>query len=120
VSPLPRDDAVALFVERAQAAAAPEIAELCAKLDGLPLAIELAAARVSVLSPAAMLARLENRLSLLTSSMRDVPDRQRTLRAAIEWSRDLLDDDASRLFARLSVFAGGFTLEAAEALCSDE
>jgi predicted ATPase len=120
VSPLPRHDAVALFVERAQSAAAPEIAELCGKLDGLPLAIELAAARASVLSPAAILARLENRLSLLTSSMRDVPDRQRTLRAAIEWSCDLLDDDASRLFARLSVFAGGFTLEAAEALCGDD
>jgi predicted ATPase/class 3 adenylate cyclase len=120
VSPLPRDDAVELFVERAHAAVAPEIAELCAKLDGLPLAIELAAARASVLSPAAILARLENRLSLLTSSMRDVPDRQRTLRAAIEWSCDLLDDDARRLFARLSVFAGGFTLEAAEALWGED
>jgi predicted ATPase/class 3 adenylate cyclase len=119
VPPLPRDDAVALFVERARAAAAPEIAELCGRLDGLPLAIELAAARASVLSPAAILARLERRLPLLTSSMRDVPDRQRTLRAAIEWSCDLLDDEARLLFARLSVFAGGFTLEAAESLGGD-
>ncbi len=119
VPPLPGDDAVALFIERAHAAAAPEIAELCRRLDGLPLAIELAAAQASVLSPAAILARLERRLGLLTRGPRDVPERQRTLRATIEWSVDLLDDDARRLFARLSVFVGGFTLEAAEAVCGD-
>ena len=120
VPPLPDDDAVALFVERAQASAAPEVAELCRRLDGLPLAIELAAAQASVLSPAAILARLEQRLALLTRGPRDVPERQRTLRATIEWSVDLLDDEARRLFARLSVFAGGFTLDAAEAVCGDD
>jgi predicted ATPase/class 3 adenylate cyclase len=120
VPPLPDDDAVALFVERAHSDAAPEIAELCRRLDGLPLAIELAAARASVLSPAAILARLEQRLALLTSGPRDVPERQRTLRATIEWSVDLLDDDARRLFARLSVFARGFTLDAAEAVCGND
>ena len=119
VPPLPGDDAVALFVERAQAAAAPEIAEICRHLDGLPLAIELAAAQASVLSPTAILARLEQRLALLTRGPRDVSERQRTLRATIEWSVDLLDDEARRLFAQLSVFAGGFTLDAAEAICGD-
>jgi predicted ATPase len=119
VPPLPADDAVALFLERAHAAAAPEIVELCRRLDGLPLAIELAAAQASVLPPAAILARLEQRFELLTRGPRDVPERQRTLRATIEWSVDLLDDDARRLFARLSVFAGGFTLDAAEAVCGD-
>jgi predicted ATPase/class 3 adenylate cyclase len=120
VPPLADDDAVALFVARAQTTAAPEVAELCRRLDGLPLAIELAAARASVLSPAAILARLEQRLALLTSGPRDVPERQRTLRAAIEWSVDLLDDDARSTFARLSVFARGFTLDAAEAICGDD
>jgi predicted ATPase len=119
VPPLPGDDAVALFVERAQAVAGPEIAEICRQLDGLPLAIELAAAQASVLPPTAILARLEQRLALLTRGPRDVSERQRTLRATIEWSVDLLDDDARLLFARLSVFAGGFTLDAAEAICGD-
>jgi predicted ATPase/class 3 adenylate cyclase len=118
VPPLPRDDAVALFVERAQVVA-PEIAEICRRLDGLPLAIELAAAQASVLPPTAILARLEQRLALLTRGPRDVSERQRTLRATIEWSVELLDDDARLLFARLSVFAGGFTLDAAEAVCGD-
>jgi predicted ATPase/class 3 adenylate cyclase len=120
VPPLREDEAVALFVERAHVAAEPEVAELCRRLDGLPLAIELAAARASVLSPAAILARVEKRLTLLTSSMRDAPERQRTLRAAIEWSCDLLDDAARSLFARLSVFTGGFTLDAAEAICGED
>jgi predicted ATPase len=120
VPPLADEDAVALFVARTQTAAAPEVAELCRRLDGLPLAIELAAARASILSPAAILARLEQRLALLTSGPRDVPERQRTLRATIEWSVDLLDDEARSTFARLSVFAGGFTLEVAEAICGDD
>jgi predicted ATPase/class 3 adenylate cyclase len=122
VPPLPDEDAVALFVARAQTAAAPppEITELCRRLDGLPLAIELAAARASVLSPAAILARLEQRLALLTSGPRDVPERQRTLRATIAWSVDLLDDEAGLTFVRLSVFAGGFTLDAAEAVCGND
>jgi len=119
VSPLSTGDAVALFVERSGSAAAPEVEELCMRLDGLPLAIELAAARASVLTPAAILARLGQRLQLLTSGPRDAPERQRTLRATIEWSCDLLDDDAQQLFARLSVFAGGFTLDAAEAIGGD-
>ena len=119
VPSLPGDDAVALFVERAQAVAGPEIAEICRQLDGLPLAIELAAAQASVLSPTAILARLEQRLALLTRGPRDVSERQRTLRATIEWSVELLDDDARLLFARLSMFAGGFTLDAAEAICGD-
>jgi predicted ATPase len=119
VPPLPESDAVALFAERAHASEEPVIAELCRRLDGLPLAIELAAARASVLTPAAILARLEQRLPVLTSGPRDAPERQRTLRATIQWSCDLLGDDARTLFARLSVFAGGFTLEAAEAVCGD-
>jgi predicted ATPase/class 3 adenylate cyclase len=120
VPPLPDEDAVTLFVARAQTTAAPEVAELCRRLDGLPLAIELAAARASVLSPASILARLEQRLALLTGGPRDVPERQRTLRATIEWSFDLLDDAARSTFGRLSVFAGGFTLDAAEAVCGDD
>jgi predicted ATPase/class 3 adenylate cyclase len=119
VPPLPDDDAVALFAERAHTTTAAEVAELCRRLDGLPLAIELAAAQASVLSPAAILARLEQRLSLPTRGPRDVPERQRTLRATVEWSVDLLDDEARQVFARLSVFAGGFTLDAAEAVCGD-
>jgi predicted ATPase/class 3 adenylate cyclase len=117
--------AVRLFIERAQdvradftvdAANAPEIAEICHRLDGLPLAIELAAARVKLLSPSAMLARIEQRLPMLTGGARDLPARQQTLRATIAWSYDLLTDDEQKLFRRLSVFAGGWTLEAAEAV----
>ena len=111
-------EAVALFIERAQAvkpdfqvtnANAPAVAEICARLDGLPLAIELAAARIKLFPPQALLARLDQRLPLLTSSARDVPARQQTLRNTIEWSYDLLTAQEQRLFRRLSVFVGGCT-----------
>ena len=118
--------AVALFVARAVAVKpdfelnqenATAVAEICARLDGLPLAIELAAARVKVLSPASMRTRLTSRLQLLTGGARDMPERQQTLRAAIDWSYDLLSEAEQRLFRRLSVFVGGCTLEGAEAVC---
>jgi predicted ATPase len=118
--------AVRLFVERAQAvkpgfALAEEnahaVVEICRRLDGLPLAIELAAARCKVLSPQAMLGRLEHRLRLLTDGARDAPERQRTLRAAIAWSHDLLLPEERILFRRLGVFVGGCTLAAAERVC---
>ena len=117
--------AVALFVERAVAVKpdfelsrenASAITEICVRLDGLPLAIELAAARVKVLSPASMRTRLKSRLQLLTGGARDLPQRQQTLRAAIDWSYDLLSPTEQRLFRRLSVFVGGCNLEAAEAV----
>jgi predicted ATPase/class 3 adenylate cyclase len=117
--------AVRLFIERAQAARpdfvitddnAPYVAEICHRLDGLPLAIELAAARVRLLSPQAILSRLERRLPLLTGGARDLPARQQTLRNAIAWGYDILEPAEQRLFRRLSVLAGGFTLEAAEAV----
>jgi predicted ATPase len=122
VPPLPDDDAVALFFERARAvrpdfAANGAVAEICRRLDGLPLAIELAAARVKILQPDALLARLEQRLPLLAGGARDAPERQQTLRAAIAWSYDLLEEREQAGVARLSVFSGGWTLEAAEAVC---
>jgi tetratricopeptide (TPR) repeat protein len=92
------------------------VAEICARLDGLPLAIELAAVRVNVLTPQAMLPRLDERLSLLTTGPRSLPERQRTLRGAIDWSYRLLDEAQRRLFTRLAVFSGGGTLESIEAV----
>jgi predicted ATPase len=124
---LAQNAAVALFVARVQEikpdfalsnATAPVIAEICHRLDGLPLAIELAAARVKLLSPPALLARLERRLPLLVGGQRDLPARQQTLRDTIAWSYDLLGLSEQTLFRRLGVFAGGCTLEAAEALCA--
>jgi predicted ATPase/class 3 adenylate cyclase len=119
-------ESVALFVERARAiqpdfavtdANAPAVAEICVRLDGLPLAIELAAAQLRALSPQALLRHLERRLKLLTGGARDAPGRQQTLRATIDWSYALLDEAEQRLFGRQSVFAGGCDLEAAEAVC---
>jgi predicted ATPase/DNA-binding CsgD family transcriptional regulator len=119
-------EAVRLFVERARAARAdfvltdadaPVVASICHRLDGLPLAIELAAARSRVLLPPELLARLEPRLPLLTGGARDQPDRLRTMRAAIAWSYDLLTPEEQSLFRRLAVFVGGFTLESAETVC---
>ena len=113
VPPLAEPEAVDLFCERAQTEPSDEIQELCARLDNLPLAVELAAARTKALSPAQILERLSQRLDLL-KGRRDADPRQQTLRATIEWSHDLLSDEEQRLFRRLSVFAGGCTLEAAE------
>ena len=118
--------ATALFVERAlqvdasftlRDGDAPVIADICVALDGLPLAIELAAARTRLLSPSAIRARLSNRLELLSSGYHDVPDRQRTLRATLMWSYDLLEPAQQVLLRRAAVFAGGFVLEAAAAVC---
>ena len=122
-------EAVRLFIERAQAAKAdfaitnenaPAVAEICARLDGLPLAIELAAARIRLLPPQALLQRLSSRLKLLTGGGRNLPARQQTLRGAIDWSYSLLDPAEQTLFARLAVFVGGCTLEAIEAVCNAE
>lgn len=116
----------ALFVDRARAASpsfelthanAAAVSSICRRLDGLPLALELAAVRARLLSPTELLARLDQALPLLTGGARDLPERQQTMRAAIEWSYDLLDPAAQALFRRLSVFAGGWTLDAAEAVC---
>jgi predicted ATPase len=113
VPPLHEAEAVKLFCERSQLEPAETIAELCRRLDSLPLALELAAARTSVLSPAQILERLSQRLDLLKGG-RDAEARQQTLRATIEWSHDLLGEDEKRLFRRLAVFDGGCALEAAE------
>ncbi len=124
---LVQNPAIALFIQRAQSikpdfritnANAPIIAEICTRLDGLPLAIELAAARIKLLPPQALLARLEKRLNVLTGGMYDAPARQQTLRSTIAWSYDLLNAQEQRLFRRLSVFVGGCRLEAVEALCT--
>ena len=126
VEAMGRCPSVALFVQRAAAAMpgfelnkenASAISEICARLDGLPLAIELAAARVKVLSPASMLTRLASRLQLLTGGARDLPQRQQTLRAAMDWGYDLLNAAEQKLFRRLAVFVGGCNLEAVEAVC---
>jgi predicted ATPase/DNA-binding winged helix-turn-helix (wHTH) protein len=127
VTPLEQDSAVQLFVTRATAvrpnfAVTPEnsetIREICSRLDGLPLAIELAAPRTKLLSPQAILDRLQSRLQLLTGGAIDLPERQQTLRNTIDWSHGLLNESEQKLFRRFSVFAGGCTLEAAEAVCN--
>jgi hypothetical protein len=99
---------------------APAVAEICRRLDGLPLALELAAARLKILSPAALLTRFDRRLPLLTGGALDLPDRQQTLRQTISWSHDLLGEEERILFRRLGVFAGGWTVEAAEAVASGD
>lgn len=119
VPPLAHQEAVGFFIARARAVrpdfeADEDVSDICARLDDLPLALELAAARVRALSSAQILERLEQRLRLLTGGPRDLPERQRTLRATIEWSHDLLTRDEQRLFARLACFRGGSTLESAE------
>ena len=123
LDPLAETDAVTLFVERARESGRdvePDetVARVCRRLDSLPLAIELAAARTKLLDPATLLERLDRTLPLLTAGARDAPERQQTLRATIGWSYDLLDEDAKGLFARMSVFAGSFSLEAAEDVCA--
>jgi predicted ATPase/DNA-binding XRE family transcriptional regulator len=125
---LTRYAAVTLFMQRAQAvkpnfevtpALAPTIAAICTRLDGIPLALELAAARIKLLAPPALLARLDRSLTLLTDGAADLPERQQTMRRAIEWSYDLLSASEQRLFRHLATFAGGWTLEAAEAICGE-
>jgi predicted ATPase/DNA-binding CsgD family transcriptional regulator len=126
IGDLLKSPAVALFVARARAVkpdfrltgeSAEAVAGICHRLDGLPLAIELAAARIRLLPPRALLARLDQRLPLLMGGALDLPERQRTLRNTIDWSHDLLDEEERRLFRRLSVFVGGFTLHAVETVC---
>jgi predicted ATPase/tRNA A-37 threonylcarbamoyl transferase component Bud32 len=120
---------ITLFVSRAQAVKpdfalneenASAVAEICVRLDGLPLAIELAAARIKLLPPAAMLKRMESSLKVLTGGARDLPARQQTMRGAIAWSYDLLDEEEKKLFNRLSVFLGGCDLEEAESVCNSK
>jgi predicted ATPase/class 3 adenylate cyclase/DNA-binding CsgD family transcriptional regulator len=127
LAPLTADAAATLFLDRARAAnpglelgeaGLLAVAEICVALDGLPLAIELAAARTKLLPPEAMRERLGQRLELLTAGPRDLPARQQALRDTLDWSHGLLDADDQRLFARLGVFAGGFTFESAEAVCN--
>lgn len=128
VLPLPPPDAVALFLARVRAAGLPValrredeevVAAICRRLDGLPLALELAAPRLALFSPRELLARLEHRLDALPPGGPDRPDRQRTLRATLNWSHDLLEPAERALFRRLAVFVGGCTLEAAGSICAD-
>lgn len=121
-------ESVALFIQRAKALKdsftvtdenARAVSDICSRLDGLPLAIELAAARIKLFPPQALLQRLSRRLTLLTGGATDLPTRQQTLRGAIDWSFSLLTQEDRLLFARLSVFAGGWTFEAAEAVCNE-
>ena len=121
--------AVQLFVERANATGAdltldagtaPAVAEICRRLEGLPLAIEMAAARTRLLPPAALLDRLGRRLPVLAGGLHDLPARQRTMRDAIAWSYELLDEPEQALFRRMCVFTGGCTLDAAEVICADD
>ena len=129
VAGLPEPAAVELFVDRARAVqpgfsteghAGQVVSDVCLRLDGLPLAIELAAARLRALPLATLAQRLDDRFRLLTGGARTTLPRQQTLRAVVDWSYDLLFEDERRLFARLSVFAGGCELAAAEAVCSDD
>ena len=126
LSSLTNFEAIALFVQRARYVkpdfeldleSGPTIAEICRRVDGLPLAIELAAARIKLLTPKALLERLDHRLNVLTSANRDLPERQQTLRQTIDWSYQLLDDTEKRLFACLGVFQGGVNLDALEEIC---
>jgi predicted ATPase/DNA-binding SARP family transcriptional activator len=123
-----RNEAIQLFLDRARAANlafevteqnAEQIARICRRLEGLPLAIELAAARINLFAPAQLLGRLETRLGTLTAGRRDAPARQQTLRSAFEWSYDLLSDDEQILFNRLGIFSGGWGLEEARTICQD-
>jgi predicted ATPase/DNA-binding winged helix-turn-helix (wHTH) protein len=127
VAPLEQNSAFQLFVQRATAVRpnfsvtaenASSIREICSRLDGLPLAIELAAARTKLLSPSAILDRLQSRLRLLTGGALDLPERQQTLRNTIDWSHELLSEGEQTLFRRFAAFIGGGTLEAAEAVCN--
>jgi predicted ATPase/Tfp pilus assembly protein PilF len=127
IEDLNENESVHLFVERARTTNpnfaltkdnASAVAEICRRLDGLPLALELAAARIKLLQPQAILTRLDDKLKLLTGGARDLPTRHQTLRNTLEWSYDLLDQDEKILYTRLGVFIGGFTLEAAEAVCN--
>lgn len=128
VPPLGADPATALFLDRAQAvrldlgrgeATVTTVAEICRRLDNLPLAIELAAARTPLFSPRDLLARIDERFELLTGASRHHPERQQTLRRTLEWSYDLLEAEEKRLLARLAVFAGGWTLDAADGVCGE-
>ncbi len=129
LSTLSQYEAVALFIERARAVKpafeitnenAPAVAEICVRLDGLPLAIELAAARIRIFTPQAMLSRLESRLSMLQGGGRDLPARQQTLRGAIAWSHEMLEPADRSMFACLSVFVGGASIESIERVCTEE